>query len=285
MAVRNAVSAAMPSSFPQLTNLPLLAMKPLIIIAGTCIGLAGCTGNAQTPPGATDSIPSLPQVVDSITVAAQSDSVTQTKPAEPARLTDRDYAEVARELGVEVAAMKAIVEIEAGREHKGFMAPGKPIINFDLTMFRRFAGKNGVKLEGQLAKHPEVFSQPNTRRYGSYQKAQYARLDGASQIDRKTAVYATFWGLFQIGGFNWKLCGAKDYEDFVTRMSASEREQLELFAEFIKQCGYLKHLKNKNWEAFARCYNGPGYAKKGYHTKMAAAYARYKRDNKTVPDL
>ncbi|MBD5307861.1 MAG: N-acetylmuramidase family protein [Bacteroides sp.] len=261
-------------------------MKPLLIFAGACIGLAGCSGRAQTPPGSTDNIPSLPQVVDTTAVAAPSVTIAPPPdPVEPARLTDHDYTEVAKELGIEVAAMKAIVEIEAGREHKGFMAPGKPIINFDLTMFRRFASKNGVKLEGQLAKHPEVFSQPNTRRYGSYQKAQYARLDGASQIDRKTAIYATFWGLFQIGGFNWKLCGTKDHEDFVTRMSTSEREQLELFAEFIKECGYLKHLKDKNWEAFARCYNGPGYAKKGYHTKMAAAYARYKRDKNTIPDV
>ncbi|MDE6377991.1 MAG: hypothetical protein K2K72_04520, partial [Duncaniella sp.] len=44
-------------------------------------------------------------------------------------LTDRDFLEVAEALGVEVAAIKAVVEIEAGSTHQGFSAPGKPLIN------------------------------------------------------------------------------------------------------------------------------------------------------------
>ena len=55
-------------------------------------------------------------------------------PAGPeARLSERDYAEVAEELGVETAAIKAVVDIEAGKGHKGFWSEGKPIINFDLS--------------------------------------------------------------------------------------------------------------------------------------------------------
>ena len=55
------------------------------------------------------------------------------------KLTEEDFEEVAQRLGVEVAAIKAVVEIEAGHSHEGFASPGKPLINFDLTMFRRFA--------------------------------------------------------------------------------------------------------------------------------------------------
>ena len=58
-------------------------------------------------------------------------------------LTEEDFREVALHLGVEVAAIKAVVEIEAGRTHEGFSAPGTPLINFDLTMFRRFATRRG----------------------------------------------------------------------------------------------------------------------------------------------
>lgn len=81
--------------------------------------------------------------------------------------------------------------------------------------------------------------------------------------------------MFQIGGFNWKKCGAESIDDFVERMSRSERDQLDLFAEFITRAGLLKHLQNKNWAAFARGYNGPSYASRGYHTRMASAYARH----------
>ena len=62
------------------------------------------------------------------------------------RLTEQDYKEVAEELGIEIATIKAVVEIEAGPGHEGFYKPGLPIINFDMSMFRRFAGKNGINL-------------------------------------------------------------------------------------------------------------------------------------------
>lgn len=188
-------------------------------------------------------------------------------------LTDQDFAEVAERLGVEVAAIKAVVDIEAGRTHQGFSAPGKPLINFDLTMFRRFAKRRGVNLANYTKSHPQVF----TSHRGSQSKAN-RRLEAARSINPHAAIEGTFWGMFQIGGFNWKKCGAGSIDDFVMRMSRSERDQLDMFAEFITNAGLLKHLRAKNWAAFARGYNGPSYAKRGYHTRMASAYARHKKE-------
>lgn len=196
------------------------------------------------------------------------------------RLTDADYKQVAEELGVEPAAIKAVVEVEAGTAHEGFFAPGKPIINFDLTMFRQFARKNGVNLSKYAKSHATVFSRPNAKRYGSTQAGQQERLRQAMTIDEKTAIQGAFWGMFQIGGFNWKLCGCDDINDFVEKMSRSEVDQLHLFAKFIENTGLLKHLKNKNWAAFAKGYNGPAYAARGYHTKLANNYAKNKRQMK-----
>ncbi|MCM1337095.1 MAG: N-acetylmuramidase family protein [Candidatus Amulumruptor caecigallinarius] len=192
------------------------------------------------------------------------------------RLTEEDYREVAEKLGVETAAMKAVVDIEAGKTHEGFFAPGMPLINFDFSMFTRFAKRNGVNLAGYRKSHPLVFTSPQTRKYGSRQRAQHARLNAARAIDERTAIEGTFWGMFQIGGFNWRKCGASSITDFVDRMSRSERDQLELFAAFLKSTGLDKQLRAKNWAAFARGYNGPSYASRGYHTRMASAYARHK---------
>ncbi|MDE6417722.1 MAG: N-acetylmuramidase family protein [Duncaniella sp.] len=188
-------------------------------------------------------------------------------------LTDDDFREVAERLGVEPAAIKAVVDIEAGRTHEGFYAPGKPLINFDLTMFRRFAQRRGVNLAKYSKSHSQVF----TSHRGS-QKRAWERLESAKTINKNAAIEGTFWGMFQIGGFNWKKCGAESIDDFVERMSRSERDQLDLFAEFITSAGLLKHLQNKNWAAFARGYNGPSYASRGYHTRMAAAYAKHLKD-------
>lgn len=187
-------------------------------------------------------------------------------------LTETDFEEVAAELGVEVAAIKAVVEIEAGRTHEGFAAPGKPLINFDLSMFRRFATRRGVNLSKYSKSHSVVFASSR----GSQSRA-HRRLEAAKSINPHAAVEGTFWGMFQIGGFNWKKCGAENIDDFVCRMSRSERDQLEMFANFISSTGLVKHLKTKNWAAFARGYNGPGYAKRSYHTRMAQAYARHNK--------
>lgn len=196
------------------------------------------------------------------------------------RLSDEDFREVADQLGVEVAAIKAVVDIEAGRAHEGFYKPGKPIINFDLSMYRKFAPKHGVSLSAAKKKAPVIFARPNTKKYGSYQAAQYARLDAARAIDDASALESAFWGMFQIGGFNWKLCGCSSVEEFVDKMSRSERDQLELFAKLITNCGMLEPLQKKQWLAFALKYNGPRAKARGYHTRMASSYARHKSAGK-----
>lgn len=190
-------------------------------------------------------------------------------------LSDNDYIHVARRLGVETATIKAVVEIETGRIHRGFNPSGSTVINFDLPVFRRAAARRGIN----LARHAssEALKPVNVAKYGSQQAAQHARLQAALQIDSIAAIESTFWGLFQIGGFNWQLCGAASRQDFVDRMNRSEYDQLLLFANYIRNSGLLVHLKNKNWAAFSRLYNGPSYAARRYHTRMAAAYQKYKQ--------
>lgn len=192
-------------------------------------------------------------------------------------LNEGDIEEFAVELGVEVAAIKAVIDIEAGKTHQGFWSEGYPILNFDLTVFRQMASRHGVNLSKYYSSHPLVFSRPNISKYGSQQAAVQARLDCAMSIDTICAIEGTFWGMFQIGGFNWKLCGMSSAQEFWQKMSRSERDQLELFGYFITNSGLLPALKAKNWTAFARGYNGPGYAAHGYHTRLANAYARYSR--------
>ena len=119
-----------------------------------------------------------------------------------------------------------------------------------------------------------------------YALREWTQLTNARRINAQGADLGTFWGMFQIGGFCYKVCGCENIEEFVRLMSYSELEQLELFAAFIRNTGYVNDLRLKNWAAFARKYNGPSYARRGYHTKMAAAYSKFKareNANKTAP--
>ena len=213
-------------------------------------------------------------------VAYQNKDLTQDSfPDSPAdrysRLTELDYRRVAEELGVEIATIKAVSDIEAGKSHTGFYEPGKPVVNFDRSIFMSRLRKSGINIASARKAHPEAFTRINTRKYGTYGKAQYARLNSAIEISNDIAKESAFWGMFQIGGFNWRKCDVKSVDEFVDLMGESEAMQLELFARFIRANGMDKYLQSKNWRAFARAYNGSSYASKGYHRRLAAAYQKY----------
>lgn len=183
-------------------------------------------------------------------------------------LTDGDFQRVAKRLGVEVAAIKAVVVIEAGEKMEGFWAPGVPVVNFDRTMYNRYHNKSKSK-GNPSEKVPSGLKGYPLSEWTQLVTARKSNVDGANM--------GTFWGMFQIGGFNYKLCGCESVGEMVRLMSYSELEQLELFATFLINTGMVSDLRNKNWASFAKKYNGPSYAKRGYHTKMANAYARFKK--------
>lgn len=205
------------------------------------------------------------------------DSIPQPDSLRYIALSLNDYETVAKQLDIPTAAIRAVVEIEAGPKAEGFNRDRTPLINFDLTMFRQAARRRGININNYRASHPVVFSRPNIRRYGSSQAAQYARLDSAMTIDTIAAIEGTFWGMFQIGGFNWKLCGCSSARDFANKMCQSELAQLELFANFIRSRKLDKYIRAQNWAAFALRYNGPGYKRMNYDTRMAAAFAKFNK--------
>lgn len=196
------------------------------------------------------------------------------------RLTEDDFKQAAKELGVEVATIKAVVQIEAGPSGNGFSEEGVPLINFDFSLFKTFTKRKGIKLSKFKKSNPTVFAPLNRRKYGSTQKAQLARLDSGMKIDSVAAIEATFWGMFQIGGFNWEKCGCASVDEFVELMSTSEHDQLELFVHYIISRNLEGYLQTKNWAGFAMRYNGKSYAKRGYHKRLARAYQKFATKNK-----
>ena len=250
---------------------PALLLLPALVWAGAACGKPNSAMTASSDSAATDSIAADSLEADSLRVNLfPLDSIpagdTGTRYTE---LTEEDFRIVAEELGVEIAAIKAVVQIEAGKAMKGFYAPGIPVINFDRKMYNLYASKAKNKSGVKNEKVPTGLT--------GYALQEWTLLINARKKNAEGALLGTFWGMFQIGGFNYKLCGCNDVNEFVKVMSESEFSQLELFAKFITNAGMLKDLKNKNWAAFSRKYNGPSYAKRGYHTKMAAAYNKFKK--------
>lgn len=180
-------------------------------------------------------------------------------------LTEEDFVLVAEELGVEVATIKAVVQVETGNTMKGFWKPGVPVINFSQSNFNR----NNIRHSSPGNAESKV---PDGLK--GYALQQWSQLTAARKKNEQAADLSAYWGMFQISGANYTRCGCNSIEEFVELMCSSELEQLELFAAFITNAGMVSDLRNKNWAAFSRKYNGAGYAKRGYHTRMAAAYKR-----------
>lgn len=186
-------------------------------------------------------------------------------------LTEEDFTVVAGELGVEVAAIKAVVRIEAGEKLQGFWAPGVPVANYAQSLFNKYKNKP-CKRKAKDLKVPSGLT--------GYALKEWTSLTNARKINADAADMGTYWGMFQIGGYNYKLCGCDNVEEMVEKICDSEYSQLEMFAVFIRNTGMLESLRKKDWKAFARKYNGPSYAKRGYHTRMAKEYAKFKNQNK-----
>lgn len=253
--------------------LPHSITMACVLLVATCSAQAVRVGQEEeTPVGVASVLDNIIGVEDG---ALNGDMRVRIDPARGdslrySGLTDEDFRMVAEELGVEVAAIKAVVEIEAGKGMKGFWGPGIPVINFDRKMYAKMRSRAASKAGAKGEKVPEGLS--------GYALREWTQLINARKTNAQGANMGTFWGMFQIGGFNYRQCGCSSVDEFVSLMSYSELEQLELFAAFITNGGMLGDLRQKNWASFARKYNGAGYRKRGYHTKMAAAYKKYKAE-------
>lgn len=237
-----------------------------LILTSTLFIAGICAMPAQTPANANVAA-DLADLIETV-IAAEQENDTLRSSSRYATLTEEDYQQAARELGVEVAAIKAVVKIEAGSKLQGFWAPGVPVANYSQALYNRYCKKKTSGRKIKDGKVPEGLS--------GYALREWTSLTNARKKNADAADMGTYWGMFQIGGANYKLCGCESVEEMVEKMCESEHSQLELFATFIKNSGMLESLKKKDWRTFARKYNGPSYAKRGYHTRMAKEYAKYK---------
>ena len=190
-----------------------------------------------------------------------------------APLTEQDFADAAQTLGCEVAAVKAVAEVESAGA--GFDRTNRPTILYERHIFARHT----VPADKFDQTHPDLSGRkpypPGT--YGS-KDLQFVKLARAFQLDREAALKAPSWGKFQILGENYKACGFTSVADYVKAMTIAESEHLKAFVRFLLTSPKrLEAIRDKNWAAFALHYNGPQYAKFKYDTKLAAAYAKHAR--------
>lgn len=101
--------------------------------------------------------------------------------------------------------------------------------------------------------------------------------DATGLFGFNVAAECASFGKFQIMGAHWKALGYRSVADFIWRLSRDEAAHYDAFARYIEVNGLKGALRAidgnpENARAFARGYNGSGYARGAYHQKIAVAW-------------
>lgn len=179
---------------------------------------------------------------------------------------------VTASLGVKAAELWSVLEVETSG--CGFLPDRRPQVLFERHVFYRLT-------KGKY-KDPEI-SNPVPGGYGAGGAHQYERIEAAMAMDRVAALKSASWGLGQVMGHNFASAGFSDVDTFVRMMSDSEDFQLKAMSLFIIGKGLHVALASHDWSAFARGYNGAGYAKNQYDARLRGSFQRYSYG--ALPDL
>lgn len=189
------------------------------------------------------------------------------------KLTDQQINHQAKELGVEAAVLKAVIQVEC--KSSGFNIDGTPVILFERhVMLQRLIANHLPQVANQMMiERPDLCSKTQGG-YGLY-SVQHKKLDDAAKYDRISALEACSWGLGQVMGYHWYSLGYDSIQQFINAMYKDEASQLESMCRYIKINNLVSSLKNKDWKAFALGYNGKAYKQNNYDVKLENAYIKF----------
>ncbi len=192
------------------------------------------------------------------------------------RIDDIDLPRIGYRIGVGEDEIHAVLDVET--RGGGFDKQGRPKMLFEPHIFWRQlkAGPERDRAER------EGLAYPKWRR--NYPNDSYPRLAQAMKINENAALNSASWGLGQIMGFNHSAAGYLSSRAMVVDFMEDEENHLEAMVSFIENNGLDDELREHDWSGFARGYNGPGYRKNGYHTKLARAYRKWSQIKDTPFD-
>lgn len=179
------------------------------------------------------------------------------------RITDSQIHELAQKAGWDYAVLNAIISVESGGI--GFASDtGKIIIQFEPVWFRKKApyapsGKwsvNGVERQSQ----------------------EWTAFNDAFRINPDAAMESTSIGMMQVMGFHWKALGFDSVGAMWDYAKESEANQIDLAIRFCKNNSKLDlAIRNKDFPTIAYYYNGAGYKKYNYDSRLLNAWLKYKK--------
>jgi len=192
------------------------------------------------------------------------------------QLTSNDFIRASHLLKCDVPAIKAVTEVES--PIGGFNQDGTLVILFEAHIFWKQLRKRSINpvLYANQNKYKNILSPiQNPDLYPKTQKERYQQLRLATTIHPEAAYESCSWGMFQILGRNATSLGYSSARNMVDEFQKGDSQQLSAFINYIL-INYLDdELRNHDWQAFARGYNGSEYWKNEYDKKLNNAYRKY----------
>jgi len=185
--------------------------------------------------------------------------------------------DVARAFDLDPAALAAVASIESNLvAHAMIDGRAEPLIRFEGHYFdRRLSGAAQAEARAAGLASPTAGAIRNP----PSQAARWSMLARARAIDARAADESTSWGMGQVMGAHWAWLGFGSVQALVAEARSGAQGQLRLMARYIEKAGLAAALARRDWPAFARGYNGPGFARNAYDVKLASAHARFARLN------
>lgn len=180
-----------------------------------------------------------------------------------AKLEPAEISAFAARLKVGVRQLRAVAMVESAGG--GYDKSRRPKILFERHKFHKYTG-------GRYSVC--TFSNPAS---GGYGENSWDKLNGAIEVGAVDAAFmACSWGKFQVLGEYW------DDLEYASPFALAFSTVVSEAAHYDLLCHYIEHFRLRDemgalstsadtCRAFAKAYNGPGYAKFDYHAKLAAA--------------
>lgn len=190
------------------------------------------------------------------------------------RFSSGDIGKAAKQIGIETTVLLAFLEVEAAG--RGFDNLNRPKMLFEPHILYR-------NLSGALRSRAVALGIAYAKwKSGNYPSDSYPRLTKAIAIDETAALLSASYGLGQIMGFNHRVAGHSTPQEMFQVAKQGEFEQVVQLVTLMKAWGMASMLRPgldftnpDNWRSAAKKYNGSGYAKHGYHIKLAEAYKKH----------
>ncbi len=175
---------------------------------------------------------------------------------------------------VPIATIMAVVEVEsAGQIYASVNGTDEPVVRFEGHYFdKRLNPEDRARARalGLSAPRSGVVKNP------AKQADRWAKLiNPAVSINAEAAFESVSWGVGQCMGSHWKTLSFASAADLAAHARSGISGQVDLMMRYCDKFELIDELQRGDFAGFARGYNGSGYRKNKYDTRMRAAAARY----------